>query len=206
MSIENWLLFIAVATLPAISPGPGILLALSNALRYGPRATFYSATGNALGLIVISFAVGFGLAAILAVSTLAFTIVKLVGAAYLIYLGIKLWRDGKALALPGMTDAPVSRSRLFRQALFVSLTNPKALVLIAALIPPFVDKNGPVLLQVTILSVTYALMCLANHLLLAFAGGKVRRFLSSEGRLIAVRRVLGTLFVGFGVALASAGR
>jgi homoserine/homoserine lactone efflux protein len=206
MNIESWLLFIAVAVLPAISPGPGILLTISNSLRYGPRATLYSAAGNSLGLTVIGFAVGFGLAAILAVSALAFTVVKLVGAVYLVYLGIKLWRDGGALALPGGADAPISRSRLFRQALFVSLTNPKALVLIAALIPPFVDQNGPVLLQVTILSVSYALMCFANHLLLAFAGGKIRRFLASERRMIAVRRVLGSLFIGFGVALASAGR
>jgi homoserine/homoserine lactone efflux protein len=206
MTIESWLLFIAVAVLPAISPGPGILLTVSNSLRYGARATIYSAAGNSIGLTVMGFAVGFGLAAILAVSTLAFTIVKLVGAAYLVYLGIKLWRDGKALSLPDGAASPVSRFRLFRQALFVSLTNPKALVLIAALIPPFVDPVGPVLPQVTILSVTYAVMCFANHLLLAFAGGRIRRFLASERRMIAVRRVLGALFIGFGAALATASR
>ena len=88
----------------------------------------------------------------------------------------------------------------------MSLTNPKALVILAALIPPFVDRTQPVVLQVAILSMTYAGLCLANHLLIAFAGGKIRQLLLSEARMIAVRRVLGATFIGFGAALAAANR
>ena len=100
----------------------------------------------------------------------------------------------------------MSRARLFRQAFFVSVTNPKALVLIAALIPPFVDRTQPMIPQVAIMSVSYAGICFANHLILAKAGGKLRRFLSSEKRMTAVRRVLGSMFIGFGAALAAASR
>ena len=98
MAIESFLLFIAVAILPAISPGPAILLALSNSLRHGPRSVIYSALGNTLGLTILGFAVAFGLAAILSVSAAAFMVVKIIGAAYLIYLGVKLWRDGQAVS------------------------------------------------------------------------------------------------------------
>jgi threonine/homoserine/homoserine lactone efflux protein len=207
MLMKTWLLFLAVSILPVISPGPAVLLALSNSLRFGPQATLYSALGNMLGLTLLGFAVAFGLAAVLAVSAMAFTIVKFVGAAYLVYLGIKLWRGGGAIALAGAA-APrsVSRGKLFRQAFLLAITNPKALVLIAALIPPFVDRAQPMFTQVTILSLTYAALCFGNHLLLAFAGGKLRRFLSSERRMTAVRRVLGTTFIGFGAALATASR
>ena len=105
--------------------------------------------------------------------------VKIIGAAYLVYLGIKLWRDGKAISIDSTASQPVSRARLFRQAFFVSVTNPKALVLIAALIPPFVDRTQPMLPQVAIMSVSYAGICFANHLMLArpaaSCGGSCRR-------------------------------
>jgi threonine/homoserine/homoserine lactone efflux protein len=206
MIIESFLLFIAVSILPALSPGPGMLLALSNSLRYGARATFYSALGNSLGLMLMGFAVAFGLAAIFAISAMAFTVIKVIGAAYLVYLGIKLWRDGKALSLPGQDQAPLRPGRLFRQAFLVSITNPKAMVLLAALIPPFVDHSKPILMQVAAMSVTYAIMCFGNHLLLAQAGGRIRFLLSSEKRMKAVQRVLGSLFIGFGAALSAASR
>jgi homoserine/homoserine lactone efflux protein len=206
MTFATWLLFIAVSILPAISPGPGVLLAISNALRFGPQATLYSALGNTLGLIILGFAVAFGLAALLTVSAMAFTVVKIVGAGYLVYLGFKLWRDGAALSLPSGPAPLLSRGKLFRQALLVSLTNPKALILITALIPPFVDHAHPVLPQVALMSITYGALCFANHLLLAYAGGAMRRFISSERRMRTVRRVLGTMFIGFGAALAAASR
>jgi homoserine/homoserine lactone efflux protein len=206
MLINTWLLFVAVSIVPAISPGPAILLAISNSLRYGARATFYSALGNALGLTMLGFAVAFGLAALLEISALAFTVVKIIGAIYLVYLGIKLWRDGNAISLPSQAVPIMGRRKLFGQALLVSVTNPKALILLAALIPPFIDRAQPLLPQAAAMAVTYAFMCFLNHLMLAFASGKVRRFLSSQTRMLAVRRVLGSMFIGFGAALAAASR
>ena len=206
MLFNTWLLFVAVSIVPAISPGPAILLAISNSLRYGARATLYSALGNALGLTILGFAVAFGLAALLEVSALAFTVVKIIGALYLIYLGVKLWRDGKAISLPNQSVPVLGRRKLFAQALLVSVTNPKALIVLAALIPPFIDRAQPLLPQVAAMAVTYAGLCFLNHLMLAFASGKVRRFLSSQKRMLAVRRVLGSMFIGFGAALAAASR
>ncbi len=206
MPIQSWLLFIAIALVPAVSPGPGMLLALSNSLRYGPRSVIYSGLGNSIGLTLLGFAVAFGLSALLAVSASAFTVIKIIGAAYLLYLGFKLWRDGKSFLMPGAGEVAASRSRLFRQAFLVSITNPKAMILLAALIPPFVAHNQPILPQAAVMSLTYAGLCYATHLILAFAGGKIRRFLSSDRRVTAVRRVIGSMFIGFGAVLAASSR
>lgn len=84
----------------------------------------------------------------------------------------------------------------------LALTNPKGLVLLAALLPPFINRDLPIFPQAAILSITFAVMCFFNHLLLAYAGGHARRFLASDRRVRAVRGVLGTLFLGFGAALA----
>jgi homoserine/homoserine lactone efflux protein len=206
MPFSTWLLFVAISLVPVISPGPGMLLAISNSLRYGAGATFYSALGNAIGLTILGLGVAFGLAALLEVSALAFTVVKIVGAIYLAYLGIKLWRDGNAISLASHSAPILGRRTLFAQALLVSLTNPKALVLLAVLIPPFIDRAQPLLPQAVAMAATYAGLCFLNHLMLAFASGKMRRFLSSQKRMLAVRRVLGTMFIGFGAALAAASR
>ncbi|MDX2264477.1 MAG: LysE family transporter [Hyphomicrobiales bacterium] len=207
MSLETWLVFLVVSIVPVISPGPAILLAVSNTLRYGGRATVFSALGNMFGLVLVGFAVAFGLAAIMAASALAFTVVKVIGAAYLIWLGVKVWRDRGALEVadggPGLAK---SRRRLFWEAFFVSVTNPKAIIILAALIPPFIDPAKPAFAQVAILSTTYAVMCFINHLMIAAAGARVRRFLQSERRMAHLRRALGAMFIGFGAALATASR
>lgn len=207
MTFETWLLFLAVAVLPALSPGPAVLLAISNSIRFGPSATIYSAMGNSLGLTLLGLAVASGLAALMAASAYAFTIVKIIGAIYLCYLGVKLWKSGKALDFGSAYAGPLkSRKKLFFEALLLALTNPKGLVLVAALLPPFVNHELPVFPQAAVLSMTFAALCFGNHLFLAFAGAKVRRFLSSERRVLAVRRALGGLFIGFGAALAFSSR
>ncbi|MBD8890513.1 LysE family translocator [Roseibium litorale] len=207
MTFQSWLLFVALSLLPALSPGPGVMLAISNTLRFGRTATLVSAAGNALGLVLIGYAAAFGFGAVMAASALAFTVLKLIGAAYLIYLGIKIWRDRSSLQVHDKGPAaPRSQGRLFAQGLFVSVTNPKAMLVITALFPQFLPHDGFTPGLATILSLTYAALCYANHAAIAYAGDTLRRFLLSPNRLTFVRRMLGTLFVGFGTALAAASR
>lgn len=207
MTIDLWLVFVAVSLLPAISPGPGVMLAISNTLRFGRNATLASAAGNAVGLVVIGYAVALGFGALMATSALAFTVLKFVGAAYLIYLGLKILWDKSSFQIhdtvPSKRKKPL---KLFLEALLVSVTNPKAILVITALFPQFMQAEGFSLLETTILSFTYALLCFANHAVIAFAGNHMRRFLTSANRIRWVRRVTGGLFVGFGAALASASR
>lgn len=208
MPFDTWLVFLVVSILPALSPGPAIFLAISNALRFGPKATCYSALGNAAGLVVVGFAVAFGLGALMAASATLFTVVKFAGAAYLVYLGIKVWRDKSVLQTPEATVTALPRKPVayLLEAFFVSVLNPKAILVIGALFPLFMDLSKPVVAQVFVMSITYAGLCLLNHFALAFLGGHVRRFFSSEKRMRALRRSLGGGFVAFGAALAATTR
>lgn len=207
MPFDLWLVFVAVSLLPAISPGPGVMLAISNTLRFGRNATLASATGNAAGLVVIGYAVAFGFGALMATSALAFTVLKFIGAAYLIYLGIKVWRDASSFEATA-TGSNQSKSswKLFLEAFLVSVTNPKAILVITALFPQFMHARTIDFTETAILSFTYASLCFANHAAIAFAGSHLRRFLTSARRIRWVRRVTGGLFVGFGSALAAASR
>ncbi len=207
MPFETWLLFMLVSLLPAISPGPGVLLAISNALRFGQNAALWSGAGNAVGLAILGYAVTLGLGAIMATSALLFTSIKYVGAAYLLYLGIKLLKDKTAFKLD--TTVPAKRRsnrQFFTTALIVSLTNPKAIFVIAALFPQFIDPGTNSLLSITILSITYAVMCYLNHVFLAVFGGRMRDYLQSDRIVKWLRRTLGAAFIGFGAALATFSR
>lgn len=207
MSFETWLVFVAVSILPAASPGPGVLLALNNSLRFGSSATLASATGNTIGLFVLGLGAGLGLGAIMMQSAYAFTILKFVGAAYLVYLGIKTWRDKSFLAEGPKADG-VKRSnlRFGLEALAISLTNPKAILILAALLPSFIEMEHSLLLQTVILSATYAGLCFLNHVMIAYAGGSLRKLLSSAKRMNVVRKAIGGAFVGFAAALAASTR
>jgi homoserine/homoserine lactone efflux protein len=148
MPFELWLMFVAVSLLPAISPGPAVMLAISNTLRFGRNATLASATGNMMGLIVIGYAVAFGFGALMAASAVAFTVLKIIGAVYLVYIGIKILRDGSSFQVQdGALTPRKSPMKLFLEAFFVSVTNPKAILVITALFPQFMSKGGINLLE-----------------------------------------------------------
>lgn len=208
MTLQSWLLFMTLSIIPAVSPGPGVMLAISNTLRYGRNATLVAALGNALGLVILGYASVLGFGALMATSALAFTVLKLIGAAYLVYLGIRIWRDRTTIeeAEQPSQRRSMRKGSLFFQALLVSLTNPKAMLIISALFPQFMGRDGFTWQQASLLAFSYAGLCYANHAAIAFAGNSLRRFLMSRSRLTAVRRVLGSMFIGFGAALAAASR
>ena len=139
MHLSNWLLFCSVALLVTFSPGPTVLLAISNAIAVGPRRAMISSMGNGFGLFIISGVAMAGMGVVLATSATAFMLLKLAGALYLVYLGIKQWRSKTSI----VADAPVAPGaanpnsfwKLFRQGLTVALTNPKAILFFSALFP-----------------------------------------------------------------------
>jgi threonine/homoserine/homoserine lactone efflux protein len=206
MPLDTLFVFLLVAVLPAISPGPAVLLALTNTLRHGRAATVWSGLGNALGLFVLGLAVAFGAGALMAASAIAFVAFKVMGAAYLMYLGVKLWRNGLAIDTTAVQTKTIRRARLFGEAFLVSITNPKAILILTALLPPFL-KPGPQLpVQALVLSAAYALLCLTNHLCIAFFAGRIRGFLLNAKRMRVTQKVAGGGFIGFGLALLGASR
>lgn len=207
MSIEAWLLFLVVSIAPVISPGPGVLFAITNALRYGVKTTILIGIVNALGIASLALVVGFGLGAVMNASMIAFTVLKIAGAFYLMWLGLKIWRDRSAFLVDAeQTNQPAPIKRLTAQALAISLTNPKAMVAIAALLPPFLNPQAATAPQVIILSVSYGVLCALNHVVIAYSGNWFRRFLSSPKRAHRLRRITGGTFFGFGVGMIASTR
>ena len=157
MALTTWLAFLFAATLIAVSPGPGAATSMSVGLRHGYWAALRAILGLQSALVIQLSIVAAGLGALLAASTTAFNIMKLLGAAYLIWLGIQKWRS----APQEIQDdkPPVSSNALFVEGLLVNLANPKAIVFIAALTPQFIDPTRPQWLEFLIIAAT---MCIVD--------------------------------------------
>lgn len=204
MSLSLWLGFLLAAILIAVSPGPGAAASMSAGLRYGYGGALRVIAGLQSALIIQLSVVAAGLGALLETSALAFDIVKLGGAAYLIWLGVQKWR-----ALPQAIDAsvaPLTAKGLFVEGLLVNLTNPKAIVFIAALTPQFIDPTRPQAIQFVIITLT---MCGVDTVVMscyALLASRLGRWLHAPRWLRAQNRFFGGIFVGAGVLLAGSGR
>ncbi|SOD71490.1 threonine/homoserine/homoserine lactone efflux protein [Jatrophihabitans sp. GAS493] len=190
-------------------PGPSVLFVISRALVIGRTGALITVLGNALGVYVQVVAVAFGVGAIVERSIAVFTIIKLAGAGYLIYLGVQALRHRRALsAVFDNRPAPQSRLRVLREGFTVGLANPKSVVFFAAVLPQFVDRPaGHVPVQLLILGAIFFLVALLSDSLWAVVAGSARNwFARSPGRLATLGGTGGLLMVGIGARLAFSGR
>jgi len=204
MALSTWLAFLLAAILIAVSPGPGAATSMSVGLRHGYLAALRAIGGLQAALLIQLGVVFAGLGALLMASTTAFEIMKFVGAGYLVWLGIQKWRE-----IPHALDDTSAVNRpngLFLQGLLVNLTNPKAIVFMAALTPQFIDPARSQWLQFLILSAT---MCGVDTLVMsgyALLASRLRRWLRDLRAMKAQNRFFGGVFVGAGVLLATTSR
>ncbi len=204
MALSTWLAFLLAAILIAISPGPGAATSMSVGLRHGYGAALRAIGGLQAALLIQLGIVFAGLGALLMASTTAFEIMKYIGAGYLVWLGIQKWRDvPQALDDTSATDRP---NGLFIQGLLVNLTNPKAIVFMAALTPQFIDPARSQWLQFLILSAT---MCGVDTVVMsgyALLATRLRHWLRDLRAMKAQNRFFGGVFVGAGLLLATTSR
>jgi threonine/homoserine/homoserine lactone efflux protein len=200
-----YLLFLLVATATVCSPGPGVVMTLTNSLRHGAAGAFAGIAGIAVGALLVAAVSMTGLGLVLAASALAFTVVKLVGAAYLAWLGLRLWRAAP-LRLDTGTARASSWQRRFAAGLSLQVTNPKAVIFFLSAFPQFIDPGRNFVAQFVILVATYAALVVVIHSIYARFAGHARRWLATERGARTVNRVAGTAFVAFGAALATAKR
>ncbi|MFD7512341.1 LysE family translocator, partial [Streptomyces sp. NPDC059853] len=146
-----------------VIPGPSVLFVIGRALALGRRAALTTVVGNTLGAYALIVAVAFGVGAVVERSVLVFTALKLVGAAYLVFLGVKAWRERASLqaAIAG-TGAAQGGSRTFWEGFAVGVTNPKTIVFFAAVLPQFVDRGqGHVAAQMLLLGLVFTVIAVA---------------------------------------------
>ena len=205
MDWHVWLAYFLAAWLIALSPGSGAVLSMSHGLQYGVRQTTATIVGLQIGLASILLVAGAGVGALLLASTTAFMVVKVLGAGYLIWLGVKQWRapvDGAEsdAAAPSEPAGLSVRQRVLRGAL-TNATNPKGIVFMVAVLPQFIDPNKPLALQLAILLVTtLAVDSVVMHGY-AFLASRLRALMQSVRARRAQNRVFGGVLMGMGASL-----
>jgi threonine/homoserine/homoserine lactone efflux protein len=204
MDLHVWLGFVATSIVLLVIPGPTILLVVSYALGQGMRAAFPMAVGVALGDFTAMTVSMLGLGALLATSAELFLVLKLIGAAYLVYLGLKLWKAGDKLSAEPRHDA-TPPFKMLAHAWLVTALNPKSITFFVAFLPQFLDASKPFLPQMMIFEATFLLMAFANALGYALVASRARQAIASPRLIRAVNRGGGGLLMGAGVFTATAG-
>ena len=199
MTFESWAAFTAASAVLLIIPGPTVLLVVSYALGQGWRTVLPMTVGVALGDFTAMTLSMLGLGALLAASATLFTVLKWVGAAYLVYLGIKLWRAGGTLDAAPRTDA-VSAARMLGHAWLVTALNPKSITFFVAFLPAFLDPQADFLTQMIVFETTFLLLAFANAFGYALVAARARGFVSNPHAIGVVNKVGGGLLVGASAA------
>lgn len=181
MSFATWIAFFAAACLIAISPGSGAVLSMSHGLSYGVRRTTGTILGLQAGLLLVLFIAGAGVGSILLASEVAFSVVKIVGALYLIYLGFSQWRaridmQGNLPAQQPAQAAAPSLHKRFLLGFLTNATNPKGIIFMVAVLPQFIARDAALLPQLLILAATMCAVDLAVMHGYAFAASSMQRY------------------------------
>jgi len=201
--------FLLTAFVLIVIPGPSVLFVVSRGVALGRRAALATVVGNAGGLALQAALVALGIGSIVERSVAVFTAVKLVGAAYLVFLGIRMIRDRRALAaVADAASAPKSWRRILREGFVVGATNPKGVIIFTAVLPQFVDRPaGHVPVQIGLLGAICVAIALVSDSAWAVASGTARLWLArSPRRLELVGGAGGLTLIGLGIRLAVTGR
>ncbi|MFI9172801.1 LysE family translocator [Streptomyces lincolnensis] len=210
---DRLLAFAAMSFLLIVVPGPSVLFVVGRALAQGRRAALTTVAGNTAGAYVLVLAVAFGVGSIVERSVLVFTALKLAGAAYLVYLGVRAWRGRGSLReafADDVTAAGAGRGglRTFWEGFAVGVTNPKTIVFFAAVLPQFVDRaHGQVAAQMLLLGLVFNVIALVSDAAWGLVAATARGwFARSPRRLSLVGGVGGLTMIGLGVTVAVTGR
>ncbi|MBH3410144.1 MULTISPECIES: LysE family translocator [Pseudomonas] len=199
MALNTWLLYLLASIGLSLTPGPNSLLALTHGALYGARRTLFTIVGGVFGFSALIALAMFGLTALLQTSASVLTVLKWVGGAYLVWLGIQLWRSpGLQLEVTERTARP-SNLGMFRQGLLSAIANPKVLLFYGAFLPQFIEPQRGLLLQFVIMAATFASVECGVEYVLARLAFRIRPWLAKSGK--GFNRCCASLFALIGVAL-----
>ncbi|PLX42589.1 MAG: lysine transporter LysE [Deltaproteobacteria bacterium] len=201
MSIDHYIAFLLASAVILVIPGPTILLVVGQAMAHGRRSVVPLTIGVLLGDFTAMTLSLIGLGAVLSTSAALFSIFKLLGSAYLIYLGVKMWRTAPSTKAQAAT-ASGKRMPHIRDAWLVTTLNPKSIAFFVAFLPHFVDTSKPPLLQFIILGATFLVMATINAALYAIFAAKVKGISTPRSQRF-FARCGGTALLGAGVMTAT---
>lgn len=199
MDLHTWLIYVVAITGLSLSPGPNALLALTHGAVYGWRKATYTVAGGVFGFIVVIALSMFGIGALLQASLTWLTLMKWVGGAYLIWLGIQVWRSPPVSVQLGAAANERSGASMFEQGALSALTNPKVLLFFAAFLPHFIDPARSLVVQFVVMASTFAVFEFATELVIVGMAQHINAWLARSGKRF--NQVCGGLFVTIGAAL-----
>ncbi len=204
MSTALWLAFFAASWAISFSPGPGAVAVMMASLNHGFARGYFATFGLVLGFWTQLLVVAVGLGAVIATSALAFAIVKWLGVAYLIYLGVRQWRAPPATLPSGdRTNPPMTRARLVTEAWLLNAVNPKGTAFMLAVVPQFLTAGEPLLPQYLVIAATLTFTDLVVNAIYAALAARVLGALRAPALRRTVNRIFGGLFVTLGILLAT---
>ena len=199
MEFGTWVLYAAAAVGLSLTPGPNGLLALTHGALYGTKKTLATIFGGLLGFSAVIGMSMFGIGALLQASADLLTVLKWLGGAYLVWLGIQVWRS-EPLGVASPTGRPESKSsQLFSQGFLSAVTNPKGILFFVAFLPQFIDPNSSLFLQFVIMAATFVFVEFWYELMVATLADRIQPWLKKVGKNF--NRVFGSVFVAIGVLL-----
>ncbi|MCL7930057.1 LysE family translocator [Halomonas llamarensis] len=196
--------FVPTFLLVSLTPGMCMTLAMVLGMTQGVKRTLWMMIGELIGVGLVAAAAGAGVAALMLKHPDVFAIFKWVGGAYLAYLGVMMWRSRGRMAIPSdiQSGPPVGRWQLAMQGFVTAVANPKGWAFFMVLLPPFLDGEKPLALQLSVLIAVILTIELASMLTYATGGKTLRRLLGRSGNVRLLNRIAGTLMIGVGVWLA----
>jgi len=203
VSIEIWVTFVLAAMVLLVIPGPTIILVISQAIAHGRRAALPLTLGVTLGDFTAMTLSLLGLGAIMASSAALFSVLKWIGAIYLIYLGIKLWRSNPGQHELRLSATRTSQQSLFRSAFIVTALNPKSIAFFVAFLPQFVSTESEAFPQFLILGTTFLSLAALNAALYALFAGRLRDTMQNQKVQRWFNRFGGSALIGAGVVTAT---
>ena len=202
MDITVWLTYLITTIVLSVTPGPGVFSSVASGLNHGFRRGIWNGVGMQVANLILAALVSFGLGALLLASETAFAVVKWLGVAYLIYLGIVTWR-AEPQTFAQQADSTRTPGEIFLRGFLVSITNPKGIIFFAAILPQFIDVARPQLPQYAILTATTFVVDVFVMAAYTAAAARALHAMQDARRIRWVNRGLGSAFVAAGIALAS---
>ena len=206
MSLQTWWVFVLMTFVVSATPGPNMLLVLSMSARHGLRSAIATMLGCMTALLAMMSISAAGLGALLQVFPAVFDALRLAGAAYLVYLGVKCWRapvqDQAVDAVPLATPA-VRTSALYRQGMLVAASNPKAILFAVAIFPQFINHEAAKDVKFGILLLTFSVIEVSWYFVYALSGNRLATYLQRASVLRVFNRLTGSAFIGFAAVMAT---
>lgn len=203
MLLETYIAFVLASALLIVAPGPSVMVVVAHAMACGERRSLYTILGIATSHSLFFVVTAVGVAALLGALADTFVWVKLVGAAYLIWLGWQQWRADPEVSFAVARGARRTALSLFLQGFTVNTTNPKALIFYAAFFPPFLNPTASVATQLLIMGTTFVALLIVISFAYAIVAARARRLFSKPRQVRIQNRITGTLLIGVGVGLAA---